>query len=472
MPPLREPPKPYLPTRVCGRWTEQSGIQILTVTDKVNGVSTIMGVAPPEQITEPGILPTGIRAHKALYGTNEAEERLFSSFKQRSSTFFVLGRVFMILWSEPAGAATVVTNYERNDRSIATNSDNKALSTVRFGEQVYSKVRRFVVIRDGINYCSALPIVSYGKQGVGKASVVKSEHAIIYTGREIPKILPAERPGPGEEGLRPRPIRVVPDNDTDKLDPESRVDFGKVHTIQHNLKTKAFGMVAENDREAFTTQFGNVWKKLLGSVDTTSTGISRSSQSSRPTSTAQLRAQQGNGQSSNLNQNSGQFLQANAVRPVNQPNQQRQSAGQVGGRVGLSNSHQARVTPSTRSRQDAQRDSNANVVVSQNEDEYDEDYVDEPGELDRDEEEQRKTTSSAPSSRSRRQSTSTRSSASQTNNATNLEALNQWIRQLYDHNRRRGFNEQVAKENVIGHFIETYHCSREHAVAFVIRQLP
>lgn len=58
--------------------------------------------------------------------------------------------------------------------------------------------------------------------------------------------------------MRTRPIRVIPDEPFSKLDPESRLDFSSVHTIQHNLKLKSFGMV-ERDTEALVTQFENVW---------------------------------------------------------------------------------------------------------------------------------------------------------------------------------------------------------------------
>jgi hypothetical protein len=52
---------------------------------------------------------------------------------------------------------------------------------------VHSKVRWFVVIREGGYHCGALPIATYGGQGVAKRGVVKSEHGIIHTGKNIPR---------------------------------------------------------------------------------------------------------------------------------------------------------------------------------------------------------------------------------------------------------------------------------------------
>lgn len=43
--------------------------------------------------------------------------------------------------------------------------------------------------------------------------------------------------------MREHSIRVDPDEREDKLDSMSRIDFGKPHTIHHNLKVRPFGMV-------------------------------------------------------------------------------------------------------------------------------------------------------------------------------------------------------------------------------------
>jgi hypothetical protein len=51
----------------------------------------------------------------------------------------------------------------------------------------------------GAKYCSALPISTYGGQGVGKNGVVKSEHGIIYTGKDVPRLDPNELPRRNEE---------------------------------------------------------------------------------------------------------------------------------------------------------------------------------------------------------------------------------------------------------------------------------
>ncbi|KAK5156872.1 hypothetical protein LTS14_004389 [Recurvomyces mirabilis] len=218
-------------------------------------VTSTVATEPVERITDPALLGRGIYAHRMLIGNpGETEERLYSTFKLRESPdrFFKVGRVFLVLWAEPAGESkTLITKREQNDRGMSTGN---------FGERVYSKVRRFVVIRAGKDYCSALPIATYGNKGVAKRSgVKKADHAIIYTGQTPPRPMESEAPQRGEQGMQPVAIRVVPDNPVDKLDPASRLDFGKIHTIQHNIKVRQLGMIHDNSIRALMQQFQRVW---------------------------------------------------------------------------------------------------------------------------------------------------------------------------------------------------------------------
>lgn len=184
-------------------------------------------------------------------------EQLSPDFKLRSAQFFRVGRVFNILWTEPAGGSDVLFG----DRTTALARSSYGMDGI-----VYSKVRRFVVIREGSNYCSAVPIVTYARMGVAKPGVVKSEHAIVYTGKTPPQVFPEEQPGRGEHPILPVAIRVDPDNRCDNLHPASRLDFGKVYTVQHNLKVKAFGLVNQRSIEALINQFRIAWSKELSNT--------------------------------------------------------------------------------------------------------------------------------------------------------------------------------------------------------------
>ncbi|KAF2415379.1 hypothetical protein EJ08DRAFT_571302, partial [Tothia fuscella] len=150
-------------------------------------------------------------------------------------------QVIRMLWAEMAGDA----------------NDNITISSGRFGESVATKIRWFVVIREGTTYCSCLPIQTYSGKGVGKKGVEKNHHAIIYTGKE-PKPQKNEKPKGKEHGMR-RPIKVRPKAHTDKLDDMSRINFAKIYTVEHNVKVYDFGKVDPEDEHALLSNFNDIW---------------------------------------------------------------------------------------------------------------------------------------------------------------------------------------------------------------------
>jgi hypothetical protein len=97
------------------------------------------------------------------------------------------------------------------------------------------------------------PILTYGGQGTKKSGVKPEHHAIIYTGDKPPTELP------GEKRLSNRPIRVVGDTPRDKLFKESRVNYSKVYTIEHDVKVCSVGKIHSDDRAQFFLDFENSW---------------------------------------------------------------------------------------------------------------------------------------------------------------------------------------------------------------------
>lgn len=65
-------------------------------------------------------------------------------------------------------------------------------------------------------------------------------------------------------GLQPVAIRINPDSRDDKLDPQSLVHYGKVYTIEHNVKVKPYGVVHDDSIEPFIGQFYRVWVENIG----------------------------------------------------------------------------------------------------------------------------------------------------------------------------------------------------------------
>jgi len=83
-------------------------------------------------------------------------------------------------------------------------------------------------------------VTTYNNQGVAKSGVAKSEHAIVYIGKQAP--LPTKQEL-RKAGLLRQAIRVDPDAKDIGLDEMSRIALAEPHLIQHNLKVKSIGKV-------------------------------------------------------------------------------------------------------------------------------------------------------------------------------------------------------------------------------------
>ncbi|OQN96405.1 hypothetical protein B0A48_17657 [Cryoendolithus antarcticus] len=219
--------------------------------DRQKRIQSAIKFEPTEDITEPGLYDNGYRAHAKLVATGNTEDSEFLDrdyrLRPQGNKFFIPGRVFLVLWAQPAGANSFVTTLHTG-----------GIIPGRHNEKVYSKVRRFVVIRAGDRSCSALSILTYNHQGSNKDHIDASEHGVVFTGKSVPA--GASR----APDLLEHPIRINVDIPTDKLDPESLIHYGKVYTIEHNIKVKPFGLVHDRSLQPLLTQFHNVWVSHVG----------------------------------------------------------------------------------------------------------------------------------------------------------------------------------------------------------------
>ena len=88
----------------------------------------------------------------------------------------------------------------------------------------------------------------------------KSDFAVIHTSKVPPDILSDEHPARGESAMRRISIRVDPDDRGYRLDPLSRLNFGKVYTVDYNVKVKSIGMVNRASMRDLIYQFRDVWR--------------------------------------------------------------------------------------------------------------------------------------------------------------------------------------------------------------------
>lgn len=218
-----------------------------SLRDERSGVKAVVQHYPSEDLIPKELRQKGVVPDSLLYGTEGDCEKLWPEYQVRRKprNFFVVGRVFSALWPEPAGNSVV---------SRKTVFD-------RLGQPIFSKIRRFVVIREGKNFCTGLAISTYGRRGVSAPAVDKSEHVIIYTGKNCSNVKRDELPKRlGEGSMRAPAIQVNSDNPMEKLDEMSRLNLASVHTIQHNIKVRNVGLVSEKSLPHLLSHFDNVWK--------------------------------------------------------------------------------------------------------------------------------------------------------------------------------------------------------------------
>jgi hypothetical protein len=185
------------------------------------------------------------RSRRYIRGTPDlgTVERLDESYKMRKKDykeFFRQGRVFQTLWTDACG--------ETAKEDSETFQSAKHVATTRFGEKVYTKIRRFVVVRQGETDCTCLPITTYNHRGVGKRGIRPEEHGQIYGG-QTPEII---------KGIRMHPLKVNLSKGAERISKDSLVNYGAVYTVQTNVKVKDVGELDSASRKLLRRYYNEV----------------------------------------------------------------------------------------------------------------------------------------------------------------------------------------------------------------------
>lgn len=167
-------------------------------------------------------------------GTTGDREPLNADYKKLSPAnagrFFRIGRVFSLIWHENAG----------NDQNATIGIHD---------EPIHSEIRRMVVVRENHGNCWAVPINTYKSQGVAKRGLNQDDidgHAVIHMSGKNASV------NADEPAMIKRPIQVDPADQHQYLDRMSRINFTKVHTVEHNVKVMHIGFVSQKSMLRFT----------------------------------------------------------------------------------------------------------------------------------------------------------------------------------------------------------------------------
>ncbi|KAI0134585.1 hypothetical protein BJ170DRAFT_206578 [Xylariales sp. AK1849] len=160
---------------------------------------------------------------------------LDQEYKVEPSWKFHPGAVCKVLWSEPVGVPTAPGNQEGADFIVS--------------------YRRFIVVAtDEGHHSTCVPILTYERKGCNKKGVKASQHGIIYSkGQSEPRRLK------GEPTLGYPPVAVTM-SVKERLPKESRVNYAKLVTIEHNVKVLFIGTVEDKYFETVEHAVNGCWE--------------------------------------------------------------------------------------------------------------------------------------------------------------------------------------------------------------------
>jgi hypothetical protein len=93
---------------------------------------------------------------------------------------------------------------------------------------------------------------------VAKKGIFKHQHAIAYNAREEPEPFDDELPGRHETPMM-LGIRIKSKRGQDKVHERARIDFGRMYTVEHNVKVYEVGDVHPEHTGRLVQQ----WRKVL-----------------------------------------------------------------------------------------------------------------------------------------------------------------------------------------------------------------
>jgi len=158
---------------------------------------------------------------------------------------FQLGEVFKVLWSEPLGSG-------RERKTIQALSE-KGVRDSEHGEKFHVGFRRFIIVSQDEGHSTCVPILTYGRMACKKQGVKPQKHGIIHRLGKPAKLLD------GEPKLGFQPVRMKINVESERLAKESRVDYSKLITVEHNVKVFFIGQIVCDDIDLVAAAVEKCW---------------------------------------------------------------------------------------------------------------------------------------------------------------------------------------------------------------------
>jgi hypothetical protein len=99
-------------------------------------------------------------------------------------------------------------------------------------------MRYFVVVREMHACCLCLPLNTYNFRGTGKERIRIEDYAAVYPSGGKPATQ-------NDETLMKDSFPIIIENPQERLNPISRLNFGRVYTVEHNVKVLKVGRIPD-----------------------------------------------------------------------------------------------------------------------------------------------------------------------------------------------------------------------------------
>ncbi|KAG4435135.1 hypothetical protein IFR05_009367, partial [Cadophora sp. M221] len=216
--------------------------------DKGKGVARDLSPSPA---------PSGVSKH-LIKGTSGHSEKLDNSYAKRSSDykkFFRRGRVFSTLWTE---------SYDDSMQSENDQFRSVVTYEVSYKQRVFSKIRRFVVVKKDDRSCTCLPVTTYDGKGYKKRGINLNHHGLIYSSRDPPRC---------PDGITKRPLKIVLSKGAEKLVNPSYLNYGRVYTVETNVKVRDVGELDDASKKLLRQYYKSVQIDDLSDDDDEGPGL-------------------------------------------------------------------------------------------------------------------------------------------------------------------------------------------------------
>ncbi|ROV92685.1 hypothetical protein VSDG_06558 [Cytospora chrysosperma] len=156
-------------------------------------------------------------------------------------------QVFKVMWTEPLGEKTPI-----GGGSVITEvalQDHK--------NNVWTGFRRFIVVGNDEGHCTCVPILTYGNQGCQKRGVKPHKHGIVYEQGTVASELPNEP----KLGFQPICMQMTAANE--HISHNSRVNYSKLVSVEHNVKVFFIGRISYDDWPTVQRAVDKCWEDQL-----------------------------------------------------------------------------------------------------------------------------------------------------------------------------------------------------------------